>query len=37
MRKVQHFQRCGATTFVAIDVGVLVEAEGELAKSLDVA
>jgi hypothetical protein len=37
MRKVQHFQRCGATTIVAVDVGILVEAEGEFAKFLDVA
>jgi hypothetical protein len=37
MRKVQHFQRCGATTIVAVDVGILVEAEGEFAKLLDVA
>jgi hypothetical protein len=37
MCKVQHFQGCSATTFVPIDVGVLVEPEGELAKSLYVA
>jgi hypothetical protein len=36
MCKVQYFQGCSATTFVPIDVGVLVEAEGELAKSFDV-
>jgi hypothetical protein len=35
--KVQHFQGCSPTTLLAIDVGVLVEAEGELAKLLDVA
>lgn len=34
---MQHFQGCGTTTIVTVDVGILVEAEGEFAKLLDVA
>jgi hypothetical protein len=37
MGKVQHFQGCSAFAFVSINVGVFVEAEGELAESLYVA